>query len=145
MAFLTAVFSVSVKLFLSVTGVNSGFVTERRSLSCPWVIRTLPVPTVPFTFPTWSVATAFRCQVLPDFHSRSSFIWALTVIVAGFSGVAVISPVKRSTVPVPYLGSSKKLSLNPGRVPSAIETILNSFNLPLLSVAVNLTVKSSPA
>ena len=67
------------------------------------------------------------------------------MIVAGFSGVAVISPVKSPTVPVPYLGSSKKLSLKPGWLPSALGTILNSFNLPLLSVAVNLMVKSSPA
>ena len=150
-AALTAFFSASVRSFLSLTGVNSGFVTARRSLSWPWVIRTFPLWPAPFVFPYLSVAIAFRCHVFPDFHSRSSFIWALTVIVAGLFGVAVISPVKCSTLPVPYWEPSslpsplKKLSVRAGKPPSAFGTILNSDNLLLLSVAVNSIVKSSPA
>ena len=74
----------------------------------------------------------------------------VAVIRAGLDVVATISPLgsdREVTVPVPYFGSLKKLlaKSEAGRFPSDSGTSLNSLNLPLLSVAVISTLKSSPA
>ena len=150
MAFSTAVFSSPVKLFLFATVVNSGFVTGRRSLSWPWVIRTLPSLPIRLELFSWSVATAFRCQELPELYCKSSLRWAFTTIWEGLLSGASMLPVRWATVPVPYsfpvpVSPWKKLVVKAGRLASAFETILNSFNFPLLSDAVKSTVKSSPA
>ena len=74
----------------------------------------------------------------------------VTVIRAGLDSVATISPLgsdREATVPVPYFESLKILSAKSeaGLKLSDSGTSLNSLNLPLLSVAVISTVKSSPA
>ena len=133
----------------STWNVSVGATPSIISVSLPCTIRTLPGESFPalFLFPALSVATALRCQLFLPFlsYSRLSFKWALTVIRAGLAVVAVIFPVKCSTVPVPYLLSSKKLFLRAEPFASAFETILNSDNCPLLSVAVKLIWISSPA
>ena len=74
----------------------------------------------------------------------------VAVIRAGLDVVATISPFgseREVAEPVPYLASPNILLAisSAGLKLSDSGTSLNSLNLPLLSVAVILTVKSSPA
>ena len=69
----------------------------------------------------------------------------VVVMVAGFTLVAVISPVIGAISPVPYWLPPKKFPFKALSFKSARATTFISFNLPLSSVAVNVTTASSPA
>ena len=134
MAFLTAVFSSSVKLFLFTTVVNSGFVTGRRSLSAPW---TTPNQELVVAFPEGSTALTTRENLLPDDHCILSLTVTSTVFVAG----AVVRLVILSTAPLPHLVEfpSKKSFRGSNVLFEPCLFNVNSVNCPKLSLPVKVT------